>query len=86
MEVHKRAHAMDGTAWEMVKIVRDSGNRRRRQDAAEALLAMAVILDRDSVDEVIWEMTKIIRDSENDERRSVTQRVLIVYKGTQHMT
>lgn len=76
---------MDDTAWEMVKIVRDSENDKRIQDAANTLTSVLPALDEESVDKVIWEMTKIIRDSDNATRRRVAQQTLVVFKNMKSM-
>ena len=72
---------MDDTAWEIVKIVRDSNNETRIEDALMTLLGFAPNLDKKSVSDVIWEMTKIIRDSRNEYRRSAAQKILVTFKN-----
>ncbi|MCH9032143.1 MAG: hypothetical protein IIB00_07785 [candidate division Zixibacteria bacterium] len=74
---------MNESAWEMVKIVRDSENEKRIDDASKSLLSFAPPLDKDSVSEIIWEMTKIMRDSKDEDRRAVAQKILIVFKDLQ---
>jgi hypothetical protein len=76
---------METTAWEMVKIIRDSTNDRRMEDAANTLMGILPTLDKSSVDEVIWEMTKILRDSNNEDRRSIAQRVLILFQNARSL-
>ena len=76
---------MDDTAWEMLKIVRDSGNDKRIQDAANTLASILPALDEESIDKVIWETTKIIRDSNNANRRRVAQQTLVVFKNMKSM-
>lgn len=76
---------MDPTVWEMVKIVRESTNESRMDDAANTLLGFLPTLDRSSIETVMWEMTKIMRDSSNATRRRVAQKVLIICKNSQFM-
>jgi hypothetical protein len=84
-KVRKESPPMETTAWEMVKIIRDSTNDRRMEDAANTLMGILPTLDKSSVDEVIWEMTKILRDSNNEDRRSIAQRVLILFQNARSL-
>ena len=76
---------MDETAWQMVLIIRDSGDETRIVDAINALFSFAPNLDEKSMQEVIWQMTLIIRDSGNEYRRAAAQKVLAMFKNLELM-
>jgi hypothetical protein len=76
---------MDDTAWQMVKIIRDSTDKQRMRDAAQTLIGILPTLGEESMDDVIWRMTKIIRDCSDQETRSIAQYVLVTFKNAKHL-
>jgi len=71
---------MDKTASELLWIISNSDNVKRRAEAVHTLLAISPSLDEKSVDKIISEMMWIISNSDNEGRRAHAREVLIPFK------
>jgi hypothetical protein len=71
---------MDKTASDLVYIISNSNNVKRRSEAVQTLLAIAPSLDEESITKILRDMMYIISNSDNDGRRVHAREVLIPLK------
>lgn len=71
---------MDKTASDLLYIINNSDNVKRRSEAVQTLLAISPSLDEDSVGRVLKDMMYIISNSDNEGRRAHAREVLIPFK------
>ena len=70
----------DATAKELVYIICNSDNVKRRSEAVQTLIAILPSLDANSVDRVIKEMMYVVANSDNEARRAHARQILIPFK------